>query len=217
MAKLDKEQIIDNALILLNEVGIEKLTTRKLAQKLGVEQPTLYWHVKNKRALLDALAEAILQKHHHHVLPLPNESWQDFLRNNAKSFRNALLMYRDGGKLHAGTRPSESQFEVLEKQLQFLCDAGFNLSQAVYALTLIGTFVVGLVSETQEHKANQQEREILQPALSYPPLLKQAIEIIDSNDGDAAFLFILNVMISGLEKTLVHCEASLDEPPSGKA
>lgn len=217
MAKLDKEQIIDNALILLNEVGIEKLTTRKLAQKLGVEQPTLYWHVKNKRALLDALAEAILQKHHHHVLPLPNESWQDFLRNNAKSFRNALLMYRDGGKIHAGTRPSESQFKVLEKQLQFLCDSGFNLSQAVYTLTSIGYFVVGLVSETQEHKANQQAREILQPPLSYPPLLKQAIEIIDSNDGDAAFLFNLNVLISGLEKTLARCEASLDKPPSGRA
>ena len=52
MAKLDKEQVIDNALILLNEVGIEGLTTRKLAQKIGVEQPTLYWHVKNKRAIL---------------------------------------------------------------------------------------------------------------------------------------------------------------------
>ncbi|MDW0432948.1 tetracycline resistance transcriptional repressor TetR(H), partial [Mannheimia haemolytica] len=69
MAKLDKEQVIDNALILLNEVGIEGLTTRKLAQKIGVEQPTLYWHVKNKRALLDALAETILQKHHHHEAP----------------------------------------------------------------------------------------------------------------------------------------------------
>ncbi|SUC32937.1 Tetracycline repressor protein class B from transposon Tn10 [Providencia rettgeri] len=56
MARLDKETIITAALDLLNEVGMEGLTTRKLAQKLGVEQPTLYWHVKNKRALLDALS-----------------------------------------------------------------------------------------------------------------------------------------------------------------
>ncbi len=202
MAKLNKEQIIDNALILLNEVGVEGLTTRKLAQKLGVEQPTLYWHVKNKRALLDALAEAILQKHHHHVLPLLNESWQDFLRNNAKSFRNALLRYRDGGKIHAGTRPSESQFEILEKQLQFLCDAGFSLSQAVYVLTSIANFVMGSVFETQEHKTSQQAREVLRSTLSYPLLLKQAVEIMDSNDGEAAFLFVLNMMISGLEKIL---------------
>ncbi|HBC3460811.1 TPA: TetR family transcriptional regulator, partial [Vibrio parahaemolyticus] len=46
MARLDRDTIISAALDLLNEVGMEGLTTRKLAQKLGVEQPTLYWHVK---------------------------------------------------------------------------------------------------------------------------------------------------------------------------
>ncbi|MEQ4908764.1 MULTISPECIES: tetracycline resistance transcriptional repressor TetR(H) [Proteus] len=203
MAKLDKEQVIDNALVLLHEVGIEGLTTRKLAQKIGVEQPTLYWHVKNKRALLDALAETILQKHHHHVLPLPNETWQDFLRNNAKSFRQALLMYRDGGKIHAGTRPSESQFETSEQQLQFLCDAGFSLSQAVYALSAIAHFTLGSVLETQEHQESQKEREKTEPNIvHYPPLLTQAVAIMDSDNGDAAFLFVLDVMISGLETVL---------------
>ncbi|MDW0755218.1 TetR family transcriptional regulator [Mannheimia haemolytica] len=126
MAKLDKEQVIDNALILLNEVGIEGLTTRKLAQKIGVEQPTLYWHVKNKRALLDALAETILQKHHHHVL-----------------------------------------------------------------------------LETQEHQESQKEREKVETdTVAYPPLLTQAVAIMDSDNGDAAFLFVLDVMISGLETVL---------------
>lgn len=203
MAKLDKEQVIDNALILLNEVGMEGLTTRKLAQKLGVEQPTLYWHVKNKRALLDALAETILQKHHHHVLPLANESWQDFLRNNAKSFRQALLMYRDGGKIHAGTRPSANQFETSEQQLQFLCDAGFTLTQAVYALSSIAHFTLGSVLETQEHQESQKEREkVPKIEINYPPLLTQAIDIMDGDNGEAAFLFVLDVMISGLETVL---------------
>lgn len=203
MAKLDKEQVIDNALILLNEVGMEGLTTRKLAQKIGVEQPTLYWHVKNKRALLDALAETILQKHHHHVLPLANETWQDFLRNNAKSFRQALLMYRDGGKIHAGTRPAESQFEISEQQLQFLCDAGFSLSQAVYALSSIAHFTLGSVLETQEHQESQEERaKTMTDAIHYPPLLTQAVAIMDSDNGDAAFLFVLDVMIAGLEMVL---------------
>lgn len=59
MARLNRESVIDAALELLNETGIDGLTTRKLAQKLGIEQPTLYWHVKNKRALLDALAVEI--------------------------------------------------------------------------------------------------------------------------------------------------------------
>ncbi|RUT66676.1 hypothetical protein CKG00_10015 [Morganella morganii] len=52
MARLNRESVIDAALELLNETGIDGLTTRKLAQKLGIEQSTLYRHVKNKRALL---------------------------------------------------------------------------------------------------------------------------------------------------------------------
>ena len=64
MSRLDKSKVINSALELLNEVGIEGLTTRKLAQKLGVEQPTLYWHVVNYRALLDGLDVVVLDMYH---------------------------------------------------------------------------------------------------------------------------------------------------------
>ena len=60
MNKLQREAVIRTALELLNDVGMEGLTTRRLAERLGVQQPALYWHFKNKRALLDALAEAML-------------------------------------------------------------------------------------------------------------------------------------------------------------
>ena len=59
MTKLDKGTVIAAALELLNEVGMDSLTTRKLAERLKVQQPALYWHFQNKRALLDALAEAM--------------------------------------------------------------------------------------------------------------------------------------------------------------
>ena len=59
MNKLQREAVIRTALELLNDVGMEGLTTRRLAERLGVQQPALYWHFKNKRALLDALAEAM--------------------------------------------------------------------------------------------------------------------------------------------------------------
>lgn len=67
--KLRKDAIIRTALDLLNEVGVDNLTTRKLAERLGVQQPALYWHFKNKRALLDALSEAMLVEDHTHSAP----------------------------------------------------------------------------------------------------------------------------------------------------
>ncbi len=47
MSRLDKSKVINSALELLNEESNRRFNSRKLAQKLGVEQPTtLYWHVK---------------------------------------------------------------------------------------------------------------------------------------------------------------------------
>lgn len=192
MSRLDKSKVINSALELLNEVGIEGLTTRKLAQKLGVEQPTLYWHVKNKRALLDALAIEMLDRHHTHFCPLEGESWQDFLRNNAKSFRCALLSHRDGAKVHLGTRPTEKQYETLENQLAFLCQQGFSLENALYALSAVGHFTLGCVLEDQEHQVAKEERET--PTTdSMPPLLRQAIELFDHQGAEPAFLFGLGL------------------------
>ncbi len=105
MTKLDKGTVIAAALELLNEVGMDSLTTRKLAERLKVQQPALYWHFQNKRALLDALAEAMLAERHTRSLPEENEDWRVFLKENALSFRTALLSYRDGARIHAGTRP----------------------------------------------------------------------------------------------------------------
>ncbi|HDX9012061.1 TPA: tetracycline resistance transcriptional repressor TetR(E), partial [Aeromonas dhakensis] len=106
MARLSLDDVISMALTLLDSEGLEGLTTRKLAQSLKIEQPTLYWHVRNKQTLMNMLSEAILAKHHTRSAPLPTESWQQFLQENALSFRKALLVHRDGARLHIGTSPT---------------------------------------------------------------------------------------------------------------
>lgn len=87
MAKIQRDQVIEAALALLDEVGLEAITTRKLAQKLGVESATLYWHFKNKASLLEEMASAVLAKHH--SLPVPEDiaEWTNWLAENARSFR----------------------------------------------------------------------------------------------------------------------------------
>ncbi|HHU1358922.1 TPA: tetracycline resistance transcriptional repressor TetR(A), partial [Escherichia coli] len=102
MTKLQPNTVIRAALDLLNEVGVDGLTTRKLAERLGVQQPALYWHFRNKRALLDALAEAMLAENHTHSVPRADDDWRSFLIGNARSFRQALLACRDGARIHAG-------------------------------------------------------------------------------------------------------------------
>nr|QWP89370.1 Nucleoid occlusion factor SlmA [Escherichia coli] len=88
MTKLQPNTVIRAALDLLNEVGVDGLTTRKLAERLGVQQPALYWHFRNKRALLDALAEAMLAENQYVF--------------GAESRRLALISDRECPQLQAG-------------------------------------------------------------------------------------------------------------------
>lgn len=192
MTKLQPNTVIRAALDLLNEVGVDGLTTRKLAERLGVQQPALYWHFRNKRALLDALAEAMLAENHTHSVPRADDDWRSFLIGNARSFRQALLAYRDGARIHAGTRPGAPQMETADAQLSLLCEAGFSAGDAVNALMTISYFTVGAVLEEQAGGTVEQA--------PLSPLLRAAIDAFDEAGPDAAFEQGLAVIVDGLAK-----------------
>ena len=60
--------------------GLDGVTTRKLATRLGVQSPTLYWHVPNKAALITAIADAILADLVQRMSPpTRDEAWPDWL------------------------------------------------------------------------------------------------------------------------------------------
>jgi len=100
---LERHIVVEAALKLLNDVGMDGLTTRRLAQELGVQGPALYWHFENKQELIDAMAQAIMAKA---FVPLkPGEDWADWLARRARRARKAMLSYRDGARLLAGFRP----------------------------------------------------------------------------------------------------------------
>ena len=56
---LDRAQVVTAAIELLDEVGLDGLTLRRLAQELGVQAPALYWHFKDKQELLDQMMVTI--------------------------------------------------------------------------------------------------------------------------------------------------------------
>ena len=146
---IEPEKILDAALAVLNEVGLDQFSTRKLAERLGVQQPALYWHFASKAVLLDAINGEMLARYHKHRLPSPGETWDEFTLANARSLRDALLAVRDGARINAGTRPSTREFGDAERQLQLYVDAGFSAEEA-FAIAISTTrYVVGFVLEEQ--------------------------------------------------------------------
>ena len=201
MTKLDKGTVIATALELLNEVGMDNLTTRKLAERLKVQQPALYWHFQNKRALLDALAEAMLAERHTRSLPEGDEDWRVFLKENALSFRTALLSYRDGARIHAGTRPTEPNFGTAETQIRFLCAEGFGPKRAVWALRAVSHYVVGSVLEQQASDADERVPDRPDVSEQAPSsFLHDLFHELETDGMDAAFNFGLDSLIAGFER-----------------
>src|ERR1700742_2951558 len=122
-----RERIVTVALELLDEAGLDGLTLRRLADRLGIRAPTLYWHVRNKRELLALLAAAILDG----ALarwrePQPGQPWWEWLAARARVMRAALLAHRDSALVVSGTRPTASPLPGIERQLEALAGEGFS-------------------------------------------------------------------------------------------
>ncbi|MGJ7605930.1 tetracycline resistance transcriptional repressor TetR [Variovorax sp. LT1R20] len=209
--KLDSEVILEAALALLDEVGIDKLSTRLLAERLGVQQPALYWHFKNKRALLDAMSGEILRRAHERRLPLDGETWEDFLRENARSFRRALLARRDGARLHAGTEPDPGDLEMVEAQLAAVVNRGMAATDAMALMIALGRYTVGCVLEEQAAPDDAAARQqTLDAAAASRPLLAEAFASYRKAGPDAMFDIGVDLMIEGAKARLANRES--DEP-----
>ena len=203
--KLQRETVIAAALNLLNEVGMDGLTTRRLADALGVQQPTLYWHFKSKRDLLDALAKAMLAEHTR-VDPAHCADWREWMARESREFRRTLLAYRDGARVHVGTRPEPGDYAEGEAELEYLVGVGFDPSDAVRALISLSYYTVGWVLE--EQAATEAGRGPGQP-LAAPdpqryPLLTRAQSVLSQNDTDADYEFGLRALIAGFETLLAR-------------
>jgi TetR/AcrR family tetracycline transcriptional repressor len=212
--KLDSEVILEAALALLDEVGMDKLSTRLLAERLGVQQPALYWHFKNKRALLDAMNGEILRRAHERRLPLPGESWDAFLRENARSFRRALLARRDGARLHAGSEPDPGDLEMVEAQLAAVVSRGMPATQAMALMIALGRYTVGCVLEEQAAPPDAAQRQqTLDAAAASRPLLAEAFASYRKAGPDAMFEIGVDLMLEGAKARLANKETKADKEP----
>ncbi|MFI6645350.1 TetR/AcrR family transcriptional regulator C-terminal domain-containing protein [Streptomyces sp. NPDC050504] len=145
---MNRATVVTEALILLDEVGLETVSTRRLAKRLGVEQPSLYYHFKTKKDLLAAMAEVAMAPHADAPLPSPEDDWRDWFLENSRSFRRTLLTRRDGARLHAGSTPT-NDLDRIRRKIAFLVASGVPERDAQMAMLAVSRFTVGCVLEEQ--------------------------------------------------------------------
>jgi len=147
---LDKDRIVAEAVALLDESGLDGLTLRKLAQRLGVQAPTLYWHIRNKAALVNAVAEAILAPELAELAPpTDGEPWREWLTGVASHLRQAMLTHPDGARVVSAAHVSPTMAGVLELAMTTLVARGLPLREARLTVLAVQAFTIGHVLEEQ--------------------------------------------------------------------
>ncbi|MBW3085204.1 Tetracycline repressor protein class E [Austwickia sp. TVS 96-490-7B] len=190
---MNRQDILDQALTILDQYGFADLSMRRLATALGVQPGALYWHFANKQTLLSAVAEVILAD-----VPTggicDTGSWQDGVREWATSLHHALLAHRDGAELVASVlalRPEH--VDPARIATAILHRAGLPALQAEAAAAALVHYVVG-------HAVDAQNR-------AQARLLGVQEAVRDGGEdwaGDSRFRYGLDLFIDGLDRRLTE-------------
>ena len=148
---LDRQLILHHSFAVLNELGLEGLTLRRLAARLNVQAPALYWHFRNKQELLDEMATEVLRESMRKSAELASlPTWQEWAKATHESLRETLLRYRDGAKMFSGTYLTDAElYAPMEANLRRLAAEGFTLRQSVVGLAALYNYTIGFVIEEQ--------------------------------------------------------------------
>jgi len=205
--RLDRKMILGHAFAILNQMGLEKLTLRRLAATLGVQAPALYWHFKSKQDLLDEMATQVFREALEQAPAFdPTQTWQQWAVSYCIGLRRTLLRYREGAKMFSGTYLTDaSLFAAMEASLLKLTGSGFSLRQSVVGLGLLYCYVVGFVIEEQavqpspgesDAKYDLSHRDSRIDKEQYP--LARAAGAVMFADQDTRFLEGVQLIVCGM-------------------
>jgi len=137
---LQRERVLRAAIDLADERGLGALTMRRLAEALGVEAMTLYYHVANKEDLLAGMVDLVVAEME---LPTPMPDWRGAIRRAAVSQHDVLVRHPWAASqmLSGGVR--DSRLRYMDALLGSLRAAGFSAEMTHHAYHALDSHVMG--------------------------------------------------------------------------
>lgn len=207
--RITREIVLRTALRIVDESGVDKLTMRRLGQALDRDPMSLYRYAPNKAAVLDGVAEIILDQVH---LDMGAGDWVDQLRSVAHRFRDLALAHPNAVPLLV-TRPLATPLGLrplgtlrpLEAVLDMLVHAGFSEADALHIYRFFFGFLQGhVLNELQEVVDNPEETDdLLRLGLHRLPIrefprLRSLAHVLATYDGRTELDRGLDIVLTGL-------------------
>jgi TetR/AcrR family tetracycline transcriptional repressor len=224
---LRRADVIEGALGLLDDEGLDGLTLRRLGERLGVRASALYRHVPSKEALLDAMAEAVLEGVGE---DLEGVDWPERFSCLARRLRAALLAHRDGARLVAGTYiAGRNTLGAGEAAFSLLSAAGLPSKEAGWLTFAAFYYVLGhTIEEQAQARLPSDDDWHARLARSDAPISSEfasALSAVLGSDPAERFDYGIQILVDGVRNRLSSSSRSASlrprrpatRPPSGTA
>jgi len=201
-----RQDVIDAALELLNERGLDAVTIREVARRMRVNVNTVSFQVGTKARLLGLMSDAVLA--HLSLEHLPSDGFQraeEILRR----YRHTLLTYRDGARLTAGNTPFEEHTrDFTEELLTALSNAGVPDKESTHGMWALFYFLLGITQEQQAAQTTAISGKA--PPADTHPTLHRLHPHLFAADFDARYDFGVAAILAHLRHRTLAREQPMD-------
>lgn len=214
---LTRERVLRAAVDLADREGIDALTMRNLAEDLGVEAMSLYYHVANKEAILDGVVEMVVDEINDALATIDQsasgDEWKGAVRRRILTARDVLLRHRWApGLIESRATMSAAVVLYFEGLLGLMRRGGFSYDIAHHALHALGSRALGFTQELfqpangDEEEASSEMFEEMADQLPY--LMGMMMEVAHEDpdttlgwcDDQTEFEFGLDLLLDGLDR-----------------
>jgi TetR/AcrR family transcriptional regulator, tetracycline repressor protein len=204
--KLTRERLIDAALRIMDEEGLDAVSMRRVGRELGVEAMSLYHHVHDKEDLLLGVRERVLAQF---LDPGTDGDWEVRARQAARSWRHILRDHPNIMVLISESKRFEmtsTSMRPTETALRLLREVGLQDEDAVKAYCALGGFIVGFVmfeigvaraSGPDDEPRTPEGLMAALPADEFPCFMS-SLPYLMHGDIDQRFEYGLDLLIAGI-------------------
>ena len=214
---LSRERVLGAAIALADTGGLATLTMRSLAQSLGVEAMSLYYHVANKEALLDGVVETLVDEVAEEIGGFAVQpgvaDWVPVMRGRVLAARRVMLRHRWAPALiETRTTMPAGLVRYFDSMLGIMIEGGFSNDLAHHAMHAMGSRFLGFDQELFKPDAAAPDaatEAMLEDLAAQLPYLSAMLAEVAHDDPDstlgwcddqAEFEFTLDILLEGLER-----------------
>jgi AcrR family transcriptional regulator len=210
---LSRDRVLEAAISLADEQGLDAVSMRRVAQTLGVEAMSLYNHVASKADLVAAMVDDVVGEIE---LPTDTSDWEAAVRTCAVSAHEAFLRHpwACGPAMGPGSMPEgeTARLRYMEWLLGTLRRAGFSADLTYHAYHALDSHILGFTMWQLGHalpgdrdlQSLAEELFQLLPPDRFPYLAEHARQHMDApaGEGEREFDFGLDLILDGLRRNM---------------